>query len=661
MAPTALCHPAIVCAESIAALHFIHPIPIQPFSNPVTDIQRRSEGYTLSFEKERSLCSTLAFLAYAKDNSNNIPAICLEEGTGGAYLNVLLAVNKQEHNSNTHILEGLEPRFKRIFSLLADVDDGSPDVENEVFRAIISMCSDRILYRLGLIQSRGKYSRRSIKEGLQLALGYFRRSATYKKATLDSFIDRAKEVVRLVDSWSKHQRQPELEELVEGIRHLRQVESVYDLINTIPNREMDPSSRAHLIRMISKVARYREAARFLYRMAKKTPLVRKMHLVPVQLPSKAFNRDLGINSKPDLKSTVSLVDEVRNEKDLAQVCHLLNSTKKKANEQFTAQTRRILREAKIHAEIQLLYYCEFYRPPNTHLPRVVCSSKDACWLCNEFILMYEKIHTPRCHGKLYPGWRLPAECEPEYRGLVTRYNSRLQSHIGKGVKVLFERRKRTVYPDPNESTLLSLAWSCSTLRTLASSPSNASRTPNIIDEYLQETVLSSEALVPRSTPANNELDKEIPLEIGETTSNIPPIQKQESSDMSEQPDEISTPKTSSPMESSSTLELGNIRSREINMGQTSSLYKAGPLGVQIEYAETSSPELQGSQLKKLTYSVEILAPEEIKRLREGQENVIVDAESLEGEIEHSTDGDGCVYISNGDTVVKIFMQPTSIE
>ncbi|OTB15437.1 hypothetical protein K445DRAFT_61225, partial [Daldinia sp. EC12] len=463
MAPTALCHPAIICAESIAALYFLHPIPTQPFSNPVTDIQHRSEGYTLPFDKERSLCSTLAFLAYTKDNNNNIPAICLEEGADGAYLNVLLAINKQEHKSNTHILEELEPRFKGIFSLLAHVDDGSPDVENEVFRAIISMCSNRILYRLGLIRSHGKDPRRSIKECLQLALGYFRRIATYKKATLDSFIDRAKEVVKLVDSWSKHQRQPELEELVEGIHHIRQVENVYDLINTIPNREMDPSSRAHLIRIISKVARYREAARSLYRTAKQTPLVRKMHLVPIRLPPKAFNRDLGINSKPDLKSTISLVDEIRNEKDLAQVCHILNSTKKKANEQFIAQTRKTLHEAKIHAEIQLLYYCEFYKLPNTRLPRVVCSSKDACWLCNEFILMYEKIHTPRCHGKLYPGWRLPAECEPEYRELVTRYNSRLQSHISKGVKVLFERRRRTVYPDPNESTLLSLAWSCSTL------------------------------------------------------------------------------------------------------------------------------------------------------------------------------------------------------
>lgn len=114
--------PAKIRAESIAALHFLHPIPVQPLSNPVTSIQCRREDYTLSFEKERSLCSTLAFLAYAKDDSNNIPAICLEEGIGAAYLNVLLAINKFEHDGGNQVLERLKTEFERIFSLLAHAD-----------------------------------------------------------------------------------------------------------------------------------------------------------------------------------------------------------------------------------------------------------------------------------------------------------------------------------------------------------------------------------------------------------------------------------------------------------------------------------------------------------------------------------------------------------
>lgn len=639
--------PAKIRAENIAALHFLHPIPVQPLSNPVTSIQCRREDYTLSFEKERSLCSTLAFLAYAKDDSDNIPAICLEEGTGAAYLNVLLAINKFGHDRGNQVLERLKTEFESIFSLLAHADDTTLGVENDVFKTIIAMCSARILYRLGLIRGHKKIQRRSIKEGLQATLEYLKQNTNRKhepSSPLHSFIDKAKEVIKLVDSWSKHQTQIELEKLVDSIRHLRQVRGFHDLIKTIPNKVMDPCSRAHLINMISKVARYREAARLLYRMAKNTPLSRKMRLVLVQLPQKMFDKDLSSDYTPDLRNTLPLIDELKNGKGLEQVCHLLSTTEEQANRQFIEQTRKTLREARIHAEIQLLYYCEFYMSPNAHTPRVVCSSKDACWLCNEFILMYEKIHTPRCHGKLYPGWRLPTSCGPKYHDLATRYNIRLQDHVKNGLERLFAKRKRTVYLDPNESTLLTLPWSSSTLPTLTSSPLDASETSSTVNKDPQKIVLpSEEASTHKSVLADDEESKKAPVEAEEIGHEDSSHFSRENSSVLESPGKISTSVASSLLGSNLTLE------------------KAGPLEVQIEYAENSNPESRGGHQKKLSYAVEWLAPEEVERLRNGREDLIIDAGSLEGEIEHSTDRDGCVYISNGDAVVKISMQPVAME
>lgn len=60
---------------------------------------------------------------------------------------------------------------------------------------------------------------------------------------------------------------------------------------------------------------------------------------------------------------------------------------------------------KIHAEIQLLFFYEL----NPHLPRprIICSSKSACYLCNLFFGIHGIFHIRRSHGRLYDKWILP--------------------------------------------------------------------------------------------------------------------------------------------------------------------------------------------------------------------------------------------------------------
>ncbi|OTA97629.1 hypothetical protein M434DRAFT_65415, partial [Hypoxylon sp. CO27-5] len=471
--------PAIVCAERIAALHFLHHVPVPPSPNPVTSIHRRPAGYTLPFEKERSLASTLAFLAYPKDNVNYVSAVCLEEAPNAKYLNVLLAVNRSNESSGQQHLEQLKESFKGIFSLLGKADGRNyKSASIDVFKAIIFMCSARVIERLRLRcrETEGQ----SIEKALQTAYEYLKHAkrGRFKKAqllpVLDEFIEKASKVLKLVKSWPKHETGTRLEELVDSIYRLRQVGDLGTLFENghIPNQVMDPGLRRSLWNMIRKVARYREAARFLYRMGKKFPLVRNMHVVTAQWSQDVFERNSDNAYIPGLASTISLAEGLKDrEKDLAHICHLLSRNEKeerrketceKASRRFTERTQETLRHAKIHAEIQLLYYCEL-NIPHERLPRVVCSSKDACWLCNEFILLYEKVHMPKSHGKLHPGWRLPALRTPGFDDLAKRYNQRLQSRLSDSLKTLSKRKKRTNYPDPNESTLLTLYLSDSTL------------------------------------------------------------------------------------------------------------------------------------------------------------------------------------------------------
>jgi hypothetical protein len=115
---------AVTCAENIALLYLLHPVPDPPSRNPIDRLSIRQEGYTLSLLRERSLTGTLAFLSNLKDGPEHIPAVCIEEDPQSAFLNVLLAVNKARPEDGNIVLENLTSGFERIFALLPRVLDG---------------------------------------------------------------------------------------------------------------------------------------------------------------------------------------------------------------------------------------------------------------------------------------------------------------------------------------------------------------------------------------------------------------------------------------------------------------------------------------------------------------------------------------------------------
>lgn len=107
---------------------------------------------------------------------------------------------------------------------------------------------------------------------------------------------------------------------------------------------------------------------------------------------------------------------------------------------------------KIHAEIQLLFFYEGY--PNIRHPRIICSSKSACYLCDLFIKTHGKFHIPRTHGRLYDRWILP---ERSYNGsalnaftlaVIERFSMALEAKILQAF-----HGSQTPFRHPNESIL----------------------------------------------------------------------------------------------------------------------------------------------------------------------------------------------------------------
>jgi hypothetical protein len=206
-----------------------------------------------------------------------------------------------------------------------------------------------------------------------------------------SFTLRAKEVEKLLDSWSQYQVDRRLVEVVEGIYQLQQIKGLPDLIRTIPNKDMDPSSRTSLLNIISKVSRYWEAARFLYRLAKKSPLARAMTTVPVRLPKEAFSIPTISGYAPDLRSKITeATPRGSQQKLLKEICAILNISQQDAVKKYSCQVKRTLSTAKIHAEIQLIAHCELENPGIS--PRVL---EQGCLLSLQLVspVISENLHT----------------------------------------------------------------------------------------------------------------------------------------------------------------------------------------------------------------------------------------------------------------------------
>lgn len=120
-----LASPANTCAEKIAILRLLHEVPEPPFKNPPAGASSSfSNQYSLPFERERNLCSTLAFLSCTADDPDRIPALCLHECPTKPALNVLVAVNSAQFGDGLATLRNIEAGFGTIFSLLSQTPHG---------------------------------------------------------------------------------------------------------------------------------------------------------------------------------------------------------------------------------------------------------------------------------------------------------------------------------------------------------------------------------------------------------------------------------------------------------------------------------------------------------------------------------------------------------
>lgn len=242
------------------------------------------------------------------------------------------------------------------------------------------------------------------------------------------------------------------------------------LLNTLPNSgRFGPSLRSSLPIAMGKLGRYYSACSFLIVAAQKISIFKIIRVESVRLPSPASTPSSITQSESSLSATLDRILQPKTEKwrqKWAQSFEVnqgitLSSAEAKFRKHLAAPPDKY----KIHAEIQLLFHYELHA--ESRRPRVICSSKSACFLCDLFIHVHGKFYVARTHGVLYDKWILPdqekihllGEQAKEMTKVVERFNATIEDKIR---SILPTHKMRRFHP--NESVFIEPAiWTPSAI------------------------------------------------------------------------------------------------------------------------------------------------------------------------------------------------------
>jgi OTT_1508-like deaminase len=154
-----------------------------------------------------------------------------------------------------------------------------------------------------------------------------------------------------------------------------------------------------------KLSRYVSAAYFLITEAKRRSILAmfKVEIVACEpLPRTTY-----IPSPEDLQSVISKIASPVNTSHLYRRLYYQGMKTSVDTESVVINRYGDLVNAKcaVHAEMQLLFHYECLNPSLP--PRVICSTKKACYLCNLFFLVHGRFSLPGSHGRLYEKWTFP--------------------------------------------------------------------------------------------------------------------------------------------------------------------------------------------------------------------------------------------------------------
>ncbi|KAL8766740.1 MAG: hypothetical protein Q9209_006562 [Squamulea sp. 1 TL-2023] len=411
----------------------------------------------LSLAREKQLVDSFSFISASTDDMLRVMAVCIEEDADKNGITIRLASNTgdlshvtQGFNSIAHTLEAASSRAK-----------SRSDGQQELFRQIVMLDEPRILSRL-----RSRHAVRSPKtRGKPSLLPLL--SKTIHDPSIHERDGVTKNSLTSVQSYSK-----QLSERFADFEEVRDCDSTknaslnvlvdvlilisgFDIVSLQTVLEssslLDPSLKAYLPLALSKLGRYHRTACDLIDAARSSQytLFRRISVQAIKKPE--LDMDIIAGHSTGFDQTLQRV--TRSSPKYRHTSYNQESVST-ARANFQSRVNNCTTPWKVHAEIQLLLFYQQATPLNR--PRIIGSSKSACYLCDLFIQRHGQFQVPRTHGRLYDRWIIPEWSINErsttgyLRSAVDRLNAALEAKI---IYILMNERLRASHPA--ESVLFS--------------------------------------------------------------------------------------------------------------------------------------------------------------------------------------------------------------
>jgi hypothetical protein len=386
----------------------------------------------LSIRREMQLAEDFAYISSMEDNPNGVTAVCIEADHDTAGITLRVAINTgcpspvvlqlqmvadimmkaSKHGAS----KGHSPiQYSR--AAYADASIYQTEIpraaaDRLLFEQITRMCHARILSRL-----RSGHAAKTHKiEGRQkLPLLLLQ---TMSQCEAEISICRSKNATGVATCTLEEQCQEfgdmfkcleESDDWQARFHHLDKLLSlanqfeVHTLVTVLNHsRKTDPCLREYLPKAIEKLGRYRSIATNLVKASrtKKHSLFQSIIVRPIKSPELHMDACNLTTSLRDFEIVWS-----RNAADVSP--SRLQHLREKAEAKYRSRIHTCVTPWKVHAEVQILLFYE-QRPRQT-LPRVICSSKSACYLCSLFLETHGRFVVPRTHGRIYDRWTLPSD------------------------------------------------------------------------------------------------------------------------------------------------------------------------------------------------------------------------------------------------------------
>ncbi|KAK2756130.1 hypothetical protein FQN54_005538 [Arachnomyces sp. PD_36] len=395
-------------AVKTVLLYLLNDLPSKPTVNTRSWVQETEPDRSLTFKHELVMTQQLAFVSAYSPEPLHVTAICVEEGISRDRLVIRYAVNTGKHEK---LHDGLT-KIARVLENEAMNVNSSPTHHEALFEALVSLNHRRILSRL---RSRHTCSSRTKKkppilQKLDRARSLLRNSPvddTRIKGFASDVADLRTEFRCLEEMAPAQARSSNsehlLRSLVRGIHSfLQRHERDLRLIPSDPaNWSGDGDATNSLIRQLNKIGRYVEACEELLRVARRyRRLFSNITIEFVDLQQKGSK--LSRESAQDIDGAI---DDICTRETISRLSARRHKPVLNTQERIK---ERLCEKSRLHAEIQLVLFYESYIGSGLIQPRVICSSKSACYLCHLLFKLHGGYHIPSSHGRLYDSWKWPA-------------------------------------------------------------------------------------------------------------------------------------------------------------------------------------------------------------------------------------------------------------